>query len=50
MKFANFLPYIGYKFSITVNERIKEVRHTVKMTQPQFTQAIYISKQDGIPD
>jgi transcriptional regulator with XRE-family HTH domain len=29
---------------MTVNERIKEVRHALKMTQPQFAEAIYISK------
>jgi transcriptional regulator with XRE-family HTH domain len=34
----------GYSFSMTVNKRIKEVRHTLKMTQPQFAKAIYISK------
>jgi transcriptional regulator with XRE-family HTH domain len=34
----------GYDFSMTVNKRIKEVRHALKMTQPQFAKAIYISQ------
>ncbi|GHV78426.1 hypothetical protein AGMMS49944_02170 [Spirochaetia bacterium] len=29
---------------MTVNERIKVVRKALKMTQPQFAEAIYISK------
>jgi transcriptional regulator with XRE-family HTH domain len=29
---------------MTVNKRIKEVRHALKMTQPQFAKAIYISQ------
>jgi transcriptional regulator with XRE-family HTH domain len=29
---------------MTVNKRIKEVRHALKMTQPQFAKAIHISQ------
>jgi transcriptional regulator with XRE-family HTH domain len=34
----------GYRLSMTVNKRIKEVRKALKMPQPLFAKAIYISK------